>query len=232
MPQQRGVGRFISKLLGGDAKSREFPGSAAYWESRYKKGGTSGAGSYAQFAEFKAEVLNEFVQANAVRSVIEFGCGDGNQLALARYPRYVGVDVSAAAVAKCRELFKSDATKSFRTTAEHDGGRADLALSLDVVYHLVEDEVFERYMRTLFAAAERFVIVYASDFDSAPGETASHVRHRKFTTWVAANAPEWRLALHVPNRHPRRDDAPGGTPADFYVFEKDAASTRGVVHGG
>jgi len=111
MPQQRGVGRFISKLLGGDAKSREFPGSAAYWESRYKKGGTSGAGSYAQFAEFKAEVLNEFVQANAVRSVIEFGCGDGNQLTLAHYPRYVGVDVSPAAVEKCRALFQADATK-------------------------------------------------------------------------------------------------------------------------
>ena len=220
MPQQRGVGRFLSKLLGGDAKSREFPGSAAYWEERYRKGGTSGAGSYAEFAEFKAEVLNEFVASSGVRSVIEFGCGDGNQLALARYPRYDGVDVSPAAVARCRERFAADATKSFGTTAEYDGRRADLALSLDVVYHLVEDDVFERYMRTLFAAAERFVIVYASDFDSAPGATASHVRHRKFTLWVAANAPEWRLARHVPNRHPRRDDAPGGTPADFFVFER------------
>lgn len=220
MPEQRGVGKFLSKLLGGEAKSREFPGSAAYWEARYKKGGTSGAGSYAHFAEFKAEVLNEFVAVNEVRSVIEFGCGDGNQLALAKYPSYFGVDVSPAAVARCRELFGADATKSFASTDEYDGRKADLALSLDVVYHLVEDDVFERYMRTLFAAAERFVIVYASDFDGAPGATASHVRHRKFTTWIAANEPRWKLARHVPNRHPRRDDAPGGTPADFFIFEK------------
>ena len=35
-----------------------------------------------------------------------------NQLALARYPEYVGLDVSASAVARCAERFASDATKA------------------------------------------------------------------------------------------------------------------------
>jgi hypothetical protein len=56
-----------------------FSSSGNYWEERYSQGGNSGSGSYAKFAEFKAEVLNDLVQQNAIRSVIELGCGDGNQ---------------------------------------------------------------------------------------------------------------------------------------------------------
>src|ERR1700754_3603743 len=71
-----------------------FTSSAEYWEERYRYGGNSGAGSYNRLAAFKANVLNEFVAANDIRSVIEFGSGDGAQLELAKYPDYTGVDVS------------------------------------------------------------------------------------------------------------------------------------------
>src|SRR5262245_48146126 len=82
----------------GRAKALTFPGSANFWESVYRQGGTSGPGSYGHLARYKAEILNHFVRSNGVRRVIEFGCGDGAQLQLAEYPEYVGVDVSAAAV--------------------------------------------------------------------------------------------------------------------------------------
>src|SRR5690606_4241845 len=76
--------------------------SADYWEQRYARGGNSGAGSYGKLAEFKAEVLNAFVRERQIRSVIDFGCGDGAQLALAEYPSYVGLDVSPTALHICR----------------------------------------------------------------------------------------------------------------------------------
>jgi SAM-dependent methyltransferase len=82
-----------------------FPGSKRYWENRYCQGGNSGAGSYGELAEFKAETLNKFVAENNIHSVIEFGCGDGNQLMLANYPYYTCVDVSPKAIEICRELF-------------------------------------------------------------------------------------------------------------------------------
>jgi hypothetical protein len=144
---------------------RNFPGSAAYWENRYSAGGTSGAGSYGKLAEFKASVLNRFVAEKQITSVIEFGCGDGNQLLYAMYPRYIGLDVARKAIRLCREKFQNDVTKSFflydpecfvdRAGVLH----ADLALSLDVLFHLVEDEVFTRYMELLFQAGQRFVII-------------------------------------------------------------------------
>src|SRR3954467_11496426 len=112
------------RRLSSSATPRSPAASAAYWEKRYAGGGDSGAGSYGRFADFKAEVLNEFVEAHAIRNVIELGCGDGNQLVLARYPEYLGLDVSPAAVARCRERFASDAGKSFRLMSEYRGEKA------------------------------------------------------------------------------------------------------------
>lgn len=195
-----------------------FRNSSDYWERRYAKGGNSGVGSYGRLAKFKADFLNDFVKTNSVHSVLEFGCGDGSQLTLAQYPSYTGVDVSSKAIEICRALFAADLSKRFlHSDAPELTGTADLALSLDVVYHLVENAVFEKYMCRLFDSARRFVIVYSSNFDdSTPVE---HVRHRCFTTWVEQNRPRWYVASKMANIYPYRADNPGDTSvADFYVF--------------
>ena len=129
---------------------KPFQGSERYWEHRYESGGHSGDGSYGRLAEFKAEILNAFVLRNGIASVIEYGCGDGNQLGLSRYPAYIGFDVSANAVSRCRERFSGDDTKTFKLMTEYGGETAELTLSLDVLYHLVEENVFLEYMNRLF----------------------------------------------------------------------------------
>jgi len=167
----------------------------------------------------------DFVRRHAIETVLELGCGDGNQLALAHYPHYRGYDVSRRAVEMCRARFRDDASKAF---LDYDPQRvapgsippAQLALSLDVVFHLVEDEVFDRYMTDLFAAASRFVIVYASNTDRNPLPRPPQIRHRRFTDWVTRCAPGWRLCEHVPNRHPFRGDARTGSRSEFFVFER------------
>lgn len=192
--------------------------SAAYWEQRYRHGGNSGAGSYGRLARFKASVLNALVEEHKVESVLEFGCGDGAQLSLTNYKAYVGVDVSATALAQCRVRFAGDASKRFVLPAEVDGLQADLALSLDVLFHLVEDDVFEAYMRRLFAAARRYVVIYASDRDAATAD--AHVRHRAFSKWIAAHAPGWQRSRHITNPYPFEPSRPNETSfADFFVFE-------------
>ena len=99
---------------------------------------------------------------------------------------------------------------------------AECALSLDVIYHLVEDEVFEAYMSHVFDAATRYVVVYSSN--KLTGYTAPHVRHRVFTDWVERNAPEWRLERHVPNEHGFAAAQFGETShAEFYIFSKEPA---------
>lgn len=194
--------------------------SSTYWDSRYVNGGTSGAGSYEHLAEFKASVLNPFVADKKIKTVIEFGFGDGNQLTLADYPNYVGYDVSQKAVEICRERFKGDTKKSFRLVSEWQGETAELVLSLDVIYHLIENSVFEKYMSDIFRASSKYVVIYASDRDEHKENQAIHVRHRKFTQWVADKAPEWRLLEHIPNQYPIEKYGEKGSFADFYVYEK------------
>ena len=197
-----------------------FRGSARYWERNYARGGTSGAGSYDALALGKAVFLNEFVRTRAVGSVIEFGCGDGNQLSLADYPAYIGLDVSRTAIQWCQQRFAADLAKSFFLydgTCFTDRARiftADLAISLDVIYHLTEDAVFETYLTHLFAAGARYVIIYSTDREIP--STAPHVRHRQFSRWVEAHVLGWRLLEVTPGPNP------GPGRANFFTYERDA----------
>jgi hypothetical protein len=192
--------------------------SSQYWEQRYKEGGNSGAGSYNNLAKFKAAFLNNFVEMNNITSVIEHGSGDGAQLKLAAYPSYTGLDISTTAVERCRTLFAGDSSKRFLHASELNADlKADLALSLDVIYHLLEDSVFDGYMRKLFESATKFVIIYSSNIDAT--WSASHVRHRQFTRWVEENKPDWHLLSTVKNAFPYDEKDPNRTSfADFYVF--------------
>ena len=182
----------------------------------------SGSGSYGELARFKAEVLNEFVRDNSVASVVELGCGDGNQLGLAQYPAYLGLDVSSAAIDLCRARFAGDRAKSFllydpvRTVNMERFLAADIAISLDVIYHLLEDEVYASYLQLLFSLGRRYVVIYSTNDESR--DVARHVRNREFAGDVARRFPDFRMIKIIRNRHPEL------SPADFYFFERQAVS--------
>ncbi|MFI6492307.1 class I SAM-dependent methyltransferase [Streptomyces sp. NPDC050564] len=205
-----------------------FPGSQNYWEARYAQGGTSGNGSEGVLARFKAEVLNSFVQQHDVASVIEFGCGDGRQLTLAKYPRYLGLDISRTGLRQAMTLFAGDPTKSFmQYDSRHfrDDARfltADLSMSLDVIYHLVEDEIYLLHLDHLFSSARRFVILYTSDSCefAASGYTPPHVRHRPVTLDVTERFPEWQVRQKINNPYPYVGGSGTNTSfANFLIYE-------------
>lgn len=201
-----------------------FLGSKNYWEGNYASGRTSGSGSYGKLAEFKAEVLNSFVKKYKVNSVTEFGCGDGNQLSLAAYPEYIGLDVSNTAIRLCKERFQGDDTKKFfvydpQILLTRRSYRADLVLSLDVIFHLVENRIFELYMRHLFSASERFVVIYSGDTDVKSLMNA-HIRHRSFSWWIKQNMPTWKLTRKIPNKYPYKGDSRTGSRSEFFIYEK------------
>jgi SAM-dependent methyltransferase len=199
----------------------QFATTSQYWDDRYTGGGNSGAGSYGRLARFKAEVINDFVAKNAVETIIEFGCGDGAQLGLAHYPHYVGIDVSSQAVELCRQKFRGDDSKQFFHTSspEADAIKADLAMSLDVIYHLVEDNTYDAYMLRLVSAGKKYLCIYSSN-DDRPS-SAIHVRHRRFTDWLAQRAPQWTLVSKLANPYPIDQNRPDDTSwSDFYFFAK------------
>jgi hypothetical protein len=198
----------MQKVLIKKVRNWVFPGSASYWEKRYRKNGNSGVGSYGRNAAYKAGVLNEFVRENQIKSVIEFGCGDGNQAMQFHFPDYTGLDVSPTAIKKCLDRYKGDPAKRFFISGENTNGlKAELALSLDVIYHLVEEEVYENYMKQLFASATRYVIIYAWNVES---DTNYHVKHRKFSGWIKDNVSDFTLFNKIEN----------SGFSDFYIYQK------------
>lgn len=217
-----GLNRIINPTRYSEKKPTQkavFTSSGVYWENRYQQGGNSGAGSYDHFAEFKAEILNEFISEHNVNSVIELGCGDGNQLNLLNIDNYIGFDVSEKALDLCKNIFINDDTKEFRNMESFDNDKAELSLSLDVIYHLVEDNTFENYMKTLFKASDKFVIIYSSNTDRNEHDDP-HVRHRKFTNWVSEHIVDFELIKQIPNRYPYDGDHTKTSFADFYIYQR------------
>ena len=194
--------------------------STKYWEKRYKKGGNSGDGSYGRLAAFKADFINEFIKSNNIKSVIEFGSGDGNQVSLINYPKYLGLDVSMSAIAHCKEKFKKDDTKSFihydpLTFMAEEINKAELTLSLDVIYHIIEEHLYKKYLNDLFIASCKYVIIYATNFDKAD---TIHVLHREFLKYVQNNIPSFEFVNEISNPFPGIGEQE--SLANFFIFRK------------
>lgn len=215
------IGRGLKLLYRKIERPPGFRSSPSYWETRYRQGGSSGSGSYGRLARFKADTINCFVEEQEITSLVEFGCGDGAQLALAKYPHYTGFDVSRHVVDLCQRKFAGDESKQFYDLqdGQSDTIKADMALSLDVVYHLVEDGIYDAYMRRLARAAERFICIYSSNA-ALPGHVP-HIRHRRFTDWFENSAPEWTVAGKIRNAFPYDPEDPDETSwADFYFLSR------------
>ncbi len=199
-------------------RAKDFESSEEYWKERYSSGGNSGVGSYDELAIYKAEVINEYVSSKGFKSIIEMSCGDGNQLSYFEIEKFTGYEISQAAVDLCKEKFKGDDSKIFRHFDEYKQEKADLTLSLDVVYCLVEDSVFDLYMKRLFDSAESSVLIFSTNYDSTDKDT-TYIKHRKFTNWVEKNYPRFELNKFIENKYQGKIKP---FVSDFYFFELKA----------
>lgn len=182
----------------------------AYWEKRYADGRDSGEGSRGEMAKGKASTVNQVIFDYEIGSMIDWGCGDGQVLQhITEQVHYTGVDISPTVIGKVSQLsphrsFVLDKTGTMITAWL----RADMSLSMDVMFHLVNDDDYYRYLNRLFKAAQKAVLIYSTDSDE--GLTARHVMRRHWTPDVERMFPEWRLTSRYP--HPER--------AGFYLYNK------------
>jgi trans-aconitate methyltransferase len=200
-----------------------FKNSQDYWKQRYKLGGDSGVGSMGEAASHKASVLNAFVVHQKVSSIIEFGCGDGRQLELAKYPEYLGVDISQDAISQCRKRFLGDHTKSFKISQDFAFETSDLTLSIDVIFHLVEDATYDSYLAQLFAASTRFVVLYSSDVETSVGNF-QHVRHRAVSRDIERRFPDFVRMKEMEHSFPPPVAFNRGVPTKFLVYQRNSTN--------
>ena len=183
------------------------------WNERYSTGGNSGSGSYGVLCEYKSEFINKFVNENNISNIIEFGCGDGNQMQFFNVDKYIGIDISEYVINICKEKYKHLENNFFLTYDEYykDSNKYDLSISLDVIYHLVEDVVYEKYMNDLFNSTDKFVIIYSTNWIERYND--SHVYHRKFIEYIDMNLKNAKLIHHEPNKYPSL------STAEFYIYD-------------
>lgn len=189
---------------------------AAYWDKRYREGRDSGEGSRGAVGKGKAEHVNQVIAEHDIASVIDWGCGDGQVLAhITDDVDYLGVDVSPTILAEVRAAhphrrFSLAPSPGGAVPAEWE---ADLGLSMDVLFHLVDDVDYREYLRRLFGTATRMVLIYATDHPE--GRTARHVLRRRWTLDVITLHPGWTLV-----DSPARSDVAG-----FYRYERRERAT-------
>lgn len=153
--------------------------------------------------------------------MIEWGCGDGNQLGLLKVDEYCGCDVSQTAIDLCTKKYCMDTTKHFSV---YNGEKtiikrkSDMSMSLDVLYHIIEDEIFDNYMYNLFESASKYVCIYSRNEDI---RTNLHVKSRCFTKYIEEKFPQWKLERYVANRYPYDYNNPGDmntSHSNFYFY--------------
>lgn len=182
-----------------------------YWDNRYIGGGNSGIGSYGEFAQHKADVVNNYIKKYNINSISDFGCGDGNQISmLSGFGTYCGFDVSTYIINECKKRFNHVSSMKFINNI-NDMPEADLCLSLDVLYHIIDIKDFEDQLNLLFTKANKFVLIYSSNQD-VNSLNAPHVCHRKFTVWIENFYDNFELVETISNELE--------TSAKFYLYQR------------
>ncbi|PZT52817.1 class I SAM-dependent methyltransferase [Paenibacillus silvae] len=191
-----------------------------YWERTYRKGETSGRGSYGVLAEFKAEVVNALIQREGIRRVIEFGCGDGNQLKYMDYGEYLGMDVASASVEHCASMYSDDPSKSFmvyRPGLWVNRGflQADLTVCLDVLYHITDETDFRQTLHDVLQASTRWVVLYTRLREQEePGVRT--IQDRNLFHYLF-DYPEFKVHEIIRQRYPQQSSA------DFVILKRTCA---------
>jgi len=178
--------------------------SKEYWENRYKSGGNSGIGSQGIIAEYKAKIINDFVIDNNIQTACELGCGDW-LFSLFTIPDYTGFDVSQFVIDRNKMNYNHKFTTSMADLTTYD-----LTISMDVILHLIEQDVYLQYMKDLFRLSNKYVIIYSTNKDEVLG--GIHNLFRKFMPDVPQ---EFKLIKFLDNPY-KGDD----TQADFFIFER------------
>jgi predicted TPR repeat methyltransferase len=190
--------------------------STKFWDDRYRAGRSSGAGSEGQAAIDKAGYVNRVIERENIVSIIDWGVGDGVVLShINSAVAYTGVDISTTILTRLRRRLGYRGHFTHAEVAAAEGLHADMAISLDVMYHLVDDEDYERYLARLFGSAERFVLIYSTNFDDEGRSIAPHIRHRNWVTDVRIRFPQWALDEVGPWSGGPKDRA-------FYLYEKQS----------
>jgi len=153
-----------------------------YWESRYKNGQNSGAGSYGDNADFKAMIIDRIIKDYDVESLLDIGCGDGNQISLVKSQvDYCGYDISSTTIKNCELKFKGDDRKQFHVfdpMVYNPSPAWDMTMCLDCLFHITIEEEWLKTIECICNCAENVVLI-VTNTEEIRDEYFPHVNFKR-----------------------------------------------------
>jgi hypothetical protein len=111
---------------------------------------------------------------------------------------------------KCQKKYEGNKKIRFvYSLSEMDN--VELIMSLDVTYHIIEDDLFIKYLNDLFLLSTKYVLIYS--VNSSVATTVPHMKYRKFVEWIYENMENVKLIDE--KKYPNKNNGIG-----FYLFEK------------
>ena len=90
---------------------------------------------------------------------------------------------------------------------------------MDVIFHLIEDEVYHDYMEKLFNASTKHVIIYSSNTNKQISTDVNHFKNRKFTQWIEKYKPDFKLIKSSKNKYSYKEYKDKGSVSDFFIYK-------------
>lgn len=151
-----------------------------YWNNRYQGGRTSGDGSYGKEMERKVLLIRDLIKAcyPPIKTVLDFGCGDfnlGKEFLKHIDVQYTGYDFSETIVKRNEELYGTDSVKF---TNKLPTKKSDVVICMDVLFHVVDDEEYEKTLKTLYNSYSRYLIVSVIGKPEVRNDWSFHVKPR------------------------------------------------------
>ena len=100
-----------------------------------------------------------------------------------------------------------------------------MTMSLDVLYHLVDYNIWTTYLDNLFITSSNIVVIFASDIDVSP--TARHVLFRRFTPYIEKHYKCWSIEPRISEPS---SVVSSRTTAQFYIYRRKETCKTDIVY--
>lgn len=152
--------------------------NSSYWENRYQEGGTSGEGSIGDKREWKWKIISQY--CSSINHVIDVGCGDNCFWEGKDCEHYTGIDISSTIIERNKQ--KRPKWNYIICPAEENLNiSAPIVFCFDVLFHILDDEKYEKILRNLASYTEDKLFIYTwinNPFNN--NETKKYVRKNYF----------------------------------------------------
>jgi hypothetical protein len=167
----------------------------SYWKARHARkdnleaSGLKSVGLRANHLIYKiledqyTRLLNEKIQIDSVKTILDCGYGDGYFLRFftEKFPNksVEGVDISKEARAKITFFKNTDALHVGDLSEFNLKKKYDLVHCFDVLYHILKEEDYRNSLENIASHSQKYVILHEKFLKKSPLISARHVRFRR-----------------------------------------------------